>query len=162
VLFLLRAADRVKRLCFGLSGSLNSAVEYLRGDINRFPMRYRAGKTLRIKCRREISRLFERGQRAWDRRVTLLALRREGDNMPSRLAVGVSRRHGKAVARNRIKRLCREAFRLTASQLPAGWDYMMVARVGGEFTLRGLQESLCALAARVTGAGERKAASHED
>ncbi|MDP7636007.1 MAG: hypothetical protein QF577_00505, partial [Phycisphaerae bacterium] len=46
--------------------------------------------------------------------------------------------------------------------MTTGWDYMMVARVGGEFTLRGLQESLCALAARVTGAGERKAASHED
>lgn len=47
---------------------------------------------------------------------------------PTRLGVTVTRKVGKAVKRNRIKRLVREAFRREHHALPAGLDMVWVAK----------------------------------
>lgn len=46
----------------------------------------------------------------------------------SRLGLSVSRKVGGAVARNRVKRLLREAFRAVQAELPCGLDLVVVAR----------------------------------
>jgi ribonuclease P protein component len=51
---------------------------------------------------------------------------------PSRLGLIASRRMGSAVARNRIKRLCRECFRLSPTLLPNGVDLVVIPRRGSE------------------------------
>lgn len=112
-------------------------------------MHQKAGKAYRIKRTTEIRRVFEAGQSARDHRLRLVAV--PNGLARARLAVGVSKRHGKAVRRNRIKRLCREAFRLSRDQLPPGWDYILIPRAGWDLTLAALRQSVVALARRLTG-----------
>jgi ribonuclease P protein component len=119
-------------------------------------MDHKAPKHLRLTRRSDIARLFAEGRRASNHALVLAAV--PNALAVSRLGVGVSSRHGSAVRRNRVKRLCREAFRLIRDELPAGWDFMMMPRAGHEVTLGGLQSSLRTLAAKATAA---EAPGHE-
>ncbi len=59
-----------------------------------------------------------------------------------RLGLSVSRRVGNAVKRNRIKRLLREAFRLTQHDWPEGYDVLLVVRPHETFKLSQYQDFL--------------------
>ena len=50
----------------------------------------------------------------------------------ARLGLVVSRKVGGAVVRNRVKRVCRECFRLWPGLLPDGVDLVVIARNGAE------------------------------
>jgi len=114
-------------------------------------MDYKAGKLYRLRRRADIGSVFASGISARDRLATLVA---RPNNLPySRMGVGISRRHGNAVRRNRIKRLCREAMRLSRPDLPAGWDYMLLPRAGTRLTLASLRKSVVSLGGRVASAG---------
>ncbi len=49
---------------------------------------------------------------------------------PARLGLVVTRKLGGAVARNRVKRVCRECFRLTPGFVAPGVDLIVIARPG--------------------------------
>lgn len=57
----------------------------------------------------------------------MLVLRRQ-DGGPSRLGVTASRKVGRAVVRNRVKRLVREFFRQYASSIQPPVDVVVIAR----------------------------------
>lgn len=62
-------------------------------------------------------------------RLSLTNLKEEEKGLsPARLGVIASRKVGPAVDRNRIKRRCKEAFRLNTHKLPPGIDIIVIAR----------------------------------
>jgi ribonuclease P protein component len=59
-----------------------------------------------------------------------------------RLGLSVSRKFGGAVRRNRLRRLYREAFRLTRHEMPTGLDLVLIPRKPDVPTLDQLKKSL--------------------
>ena len=69
----------------------------------------------------------------------------------NRLGITVSTKIGKAVVRNRLRRLIKEAYRQLEPAIPVGYDFVIVARqamLGADYsgilkTLEGLFKKLC-------------------
>jgi ribonuclease P protein component len=89
----------------------------------------RRGKRRRLSRSAEFDRVFREGRSHASRHLILHAFPRpDGDEEEPRLGVSVGRRVGAAVERNRVKRLLREAFWALSDELPAGHDFVLVAR----------------------------------
>jgi ribonuclease P protein component len=85
----------------------------------------------RIRRHAEYQRIQSLGQRLQTRHfVFILANRPEGvrPEQGPRLGIVVSRKVGNAVVRNRVKRLVREAFRVTRHQFGDRVDVVVIAR----------------------------------
>ena len=79
----------------------------------------------------------------------LLVFGCENDLPNARLGLSVSRKVGNAVVRNRWKRVIREAFRLSRSQLPEGIDLVVIPKSNASPTLDVVAGSLNRLAQKI-------------
>jgi ribonuclease P protein component len=85
----------------------------------------------RLSRSRDFDDVYRRGTSASSRYLVLHWFPRENDGEGDpRLGLAVPRAVGSAVVRNRMKRQLREAWRQVLPEVPAGHDYVVVARPG--------------------------------
>ena len=101
----------------------------------------------RIRRNADFGRVYHCRSMASDDRLLVYGCR---NGLPHpRLGLSVSRKLGPAVARNRWKRLLREAFRLCRGKLPPGIDLVVIPRAGNDPELEVLMQSLPRLANKI-------------
>lgn len=100
--------------------------------------------TLRLKTQRDFRSVYGRGKRASGDWVTVVVWpRRAGEVNAPRLGVSVSKDHGGAVRRNKLKRVLREAFRLERDRMPQSCDVVLIPkRRDDNLPLSALREEL--------------------
>ena len=83
-------------------------------------------KTVSLKLNRDFKRLYYRGKSVSCGYVVVYASRSRFPK--NRLGLTCGKAIGKAVVRNRIKRLMRESYRLLEHRISPGYDIVIVAR----------------------------------
>jgi ribonuclease P protein component len=81
----------------------------------------------RLRHTRDVRRVYEEGK-SWAHKLLVLIVRPGDDQDHARVGVTASRKLGNAVARNRAKRLMREAARRVYAQFDDSWDVVLIAR----------------------------------
>ncbi len=85
----------------------------------------------RLSRSRDFDAVYRNGRSVSTRYLVLHFFpREEGDDAEPRLGLAVPKSVGSAVVRNRVKRQLRETWRELADRVPAGYDYVLVARPG--------------------------------
>jgi ribonuclease P protein component len=101
----------------------------------------------RLRSSRDFAAVYDGKQRAGDEHVLLFG--RLGGSGVTRFGLSVSKKHGNAVRRGRLKRLLREAFRLEQHRLPADIDLVIIPRQNSGATLADYRRSLVSSARRL-------------
>ena len=82
-----------------------------------------------LKKNRQFKEVYGNGVSAANRLLVVHVIESDGFSEINRLGVCVSKKVGKAVVRNRVKRLIRENFRLLEGSVRPGHDLVVVARL---------------------------------
>lgn len=119
---------------------------------DRRPDRAALGRRARLRTTAEFRAVYRARNRAADGRIVAYA--HANGSEVTRLGVSVGKRCGGSVARNRIKRLLREAFRRARDEWPAGYDVVLVP-LGREYTFEEVDRRLRTLVPEAIRRAER-------
>ena len=84
----------------------------------------------RIKKNSQFRFIYSRGKSYSNDKLVLYIFRNKKNI--NRIGLSVSKKVGKSVLRNRIKRLIREGYRLNKNMYKRGYDLIFIARVGSK------------------------------
>ena len=84
----------------------------------------------RLSRSRDFDAVYRQGRSTSTRFLVLYWFEREDEPGASRLGLAVPKAAGNAVARNKIKRQLRELWRARLESVPAGRDYVLIAKPG--------------------------------
>lgn len=92
----------------------------------------------RLKKNNDFKKLFTRGKKCFSPALIILYMPSDS----TKLGVCVSKKHGKSVKRNRIKRLLREAFRRQCGNIAKPCNVILIPKQAEEYTLAAFEKSL--------------------
>ena len=92
----------------------------------------------KIKKNSQFNLLFSKGKKAFSPTLILLYL----PNSTTEVGICVSKKHGNAVKRNRIKRLIREALMKNLVHLKAPQSMVLIAKQAEDYSLKNFSKSL--------------------
>lgn len=107
-------------------------------------------KYLRIKKNSDFQRLFKKGKKIFSPDITLLYF----PAAKTAMGVAVSKKHGKAVTRNRIKRLLRAVFSENCGLLDKPYACILVPKIKEEYTYKSFERSLKILFKKISESGK--------
>ena len=93
-------------------------------------------KYLRIKKNSDFQKLFKKGKKVFSPYLTLIYFPSDSLSM----GIAVSKKHGKAVKRNRIKRLVRAAFSDCCDNLSGKFSIIVLPRISDEYSYRKMKD----------------------
>jgi ribonuclease P protein component len=99
-------------------------------SLKREGQRYAFPKSARVLTRREFLSLQQRGKRLYSQHFVVISTPASGKR--SRLGITATRRFGKAVVRNRMKRILREFFRKCRARITPAQNILIIPKVGAD------------------------------
>lgn len=93
---------------------------------------------IRLKKQSDFQRLFQKGKRAFSPSLTVLYFPAK----QTKMGISIGKKHGKSVRRNRIKRLLREAFRLTKEEIKGEYNFVLIPKVAEEYSFKTFERHL--------------------
>lgn len=84
------------------------------------------GRLGKLRSSIEFERVYKNGKKYWNRNFVLYVLQNGDDRL--KFGLTVSKKVGKSVQRNRVKRLIRESIRLSQDALERNYDLVIVAQ----------------------------------
>ena len=93
---------------------------------------------LRLKKQADFQKLFHKGKRAFSPSLTIVYQKAEKTCM----GISIGKKHGKSVQRNRIKRLIREAFRQTLSEMQGSYAIVIIPKISETYSYETFKQHL--------------------
>ncbi|MCD5406211.1 MAG: ribonuclease P protein component [Desulfotomaculum sp.] len=110
---------------------------------------------LSLKKNRDFKKIYTYGQHVVDKNLVLYKLKYTGNKI--RVGITVSKKVGKAVKRNQIKRILKEICRTNLDYFKTGYDYVIIARIAaGKCDYKQFETSVLNLLRRVAKQRVRK------
>ena len=92
----------------------------------------------RLKKEKDFNLVFNKGKRLYSKCLTVVYF----PSNSLKAGFAVSKKHGKSVKRNRIKRLLRESFRSFMPSIRQNFFFVFIPKVNDEYTLKQFKESM--------------------
>jgi len=106
--------------------------------------KYSLKKSEHLRKNSDFKKVYAKGKSCADHFVVLFVLRNDLEG--NRIGLSVSKKIGKAVKRNRVKRLFREVYRLNKDKLIQGFDLIFLARKDAiKLDFHGMERSILRL-----------------
>ncbi len=102
----------------------------------------------RLKKNTDFQRLFRKGKKAYSKYLTVIY--RPAANKTV-MGIAISKKHGKAVKRNRIKRLIRAAFSNNVERLNGCYSLIILPKICEEYSYADMEKSLISCFGRMEG-----------